>query len=180
MIVAVLATLFLSPATAETKTSTPNRGGIVVRVGIGAARGSVDVAEASGSQTGIAGTLQFGWSGSRWQVLFDAGVQPFRIQNPLRAEAFRVAYGLVSVQAFKGRAYVRGGVGPAWYRYSGSDVFVEKDTSVATGLTLGYEWEGSLRSGLEFYFRRGWSSDGELRSGLLGLQLVGTWYSRSP
>lgn len=151
---------------------------LFVRAGIGGGAGMTRVGEETNTAAGPVGNLQIGLSGRRAQLALDLEVQPFRVENPLRREAYRAAHLLPSVQVYFGKAYLRGGLGLARLWYSGADVFRAQETNLAYGLSAGYERHSRrIRPGVEVVGRWTHSPDGELRARLLAVQVMATWLS---
>ena len=79
---------------------------------------------------------------TRTDLTVDVAAQPFKAQNPVADEAFRAVYGLAGVQVGVGRSrrvYLRPELGLVFRSWSGSQVFVSSETSLAAGLGVGGE-----------------------------------------
>jgi hypothetical protein len=114
--------------------------------------------------------------------LVAAEVQPFRVTNPVRAEAYRVLFAIPSVEVALSELILRVGVGVGLYSYSGADVFVDEDAGFAWGLAAG--WRPTSRGDgkwiIEAGAMAGSSSDGELRAYNYAVRLMRMFGGRRP
>ena len=157
----------------------PQGSGFVVRGAAGIGVGAMDVSDQSGSQTGFAGGATLGLAGRRFELDFEIAAQPFRVDNPVGLESFRVVYFLPSLRIHGPHAYLRVGIGWARYSWSGPEAFVSNDSGPAVSAAVGYELARprAIPVAIEAYFRRG-TSDFEFESRLAGVQLVASWSAR--
>lgn len=147
--------------------------GPVLRAGVGVSRGSTTVAGEHAGRNGFGLNLQAGLARERVCFLVDIESQPFRVPNPVVAEAFRVAYVLPSIQLNAERAFVRVGVGVSRFSFSGPRAVEPSSIGPAFGVSAGYDVvQGKLPLALEGVGRWGATSDGELVSRMIGVQLV--------
>lgn len=167
------ATILLSGAT-----HAADDGGFFIRGNLGLATGETEVSRSTGSKTGVTFGGQLGTRGSVVDLALDVAVQPFKVENPRRSEAFTALYILPSLQFHWASAYVRGGVGWSRLSFSGNDIFVAKDGGFSWGVAAGYERGASKRPlGIEVFTLRTASSDGELGASLTGVRVTLAWYS---
>lgn len=162
----------LSGDTAEAQ-GVPFKPGLIFRLGLGGGIGGTTVADESNTSEGVIGTAGLGIAamGTRWLV--EAEGQPFRVENPVRDEAFRAVYVLASFQAGLLGLYVRPGVGLAALFFTGDDVAVDNEMGVALGVSGGYEIP---LTGIAIEAIARWSlAIEELDARLYGLQLVKSW-----
>src|SRR6266545_3077361 len=152
----------------------PQGSGFVARGAAGFGVGGMDVAGESERKPGFAGGAILGLSGRRYEFDLEIAAQPFRVDNPLGGESFRVVYLLPSLRIHGQHAYVRVGVGWGIYTWSrprwpnGAS-----DGGGALSAALGYELARprAIPVSIEAYFRTG-SSDYSFSSRLSGVQLV--------
>jgi hypothetical protein len=152
----------------------PFKPGIVFRLGIGGGSGGTTVADESNTSGGVIGTAGVGIAGAGTRWLLEAEGQPFKVQNPVRDEAFRAVYALASFQVGLLGAYVRPGVGLGALFFTGDDVAEDTDVGPAVGLSAGYEIP-LTGIAVEAIGRWSISSDAELDARLYGIQLVKSW-----
>jgi len=98
--------------------------------------------------------------------------QPYTAQNPVADEAYKGVYTLAGLQVGLGethRVYLRPELGVVFRSWSGADVFVSSETSLAVGLAFGREWPLGSKTGLavEGFFRL--SGADELFTNLVGI-----------
>lgn len=153
--------------------------GPVLRVGLGASAGGAEVTGKNAHKSGIILNVQAGVSRERFCFLLDLEAQPYRVPNPVMGEAFRVAYLLPSVRVNAQRVFLRAGIGLSYFSFSGPEAFESSSLGPAFGVSAGYEvLNGRLPVAVEGVGRWGATSDGELSSRTIGLQVVGSWIAR--
>jgi hypothetical protein len=112
-------------------------------------------------------------------LVLEVDLQPRKVQNPSRAEAFTSLYFLVSVQWHLGpRFYLRPGLGTQFRSWSGSDPVTSADAGGAIGLSAGYDLV--LRPGFRLSPELFWRGaiielEGNVGASLSGLSIVGRW-----
>lgn len=152
--------------------------GVFFRADLGIARGGTEVGGSTNSSLGVTFGGQAGWSGSVVDVALDVVVQPFKVENPRRPEAFTALYVLPSIGVHWAGAYVRGGLGWSRLGFSGSNVFVDVDGGPAVGAAIGYRPKAlKRRIGIEAFTMLTVSSDGELGASLTGVRFTLASYS---
>ena len=144
----------------------------VVRVGLGAGIGGTEVAGETNSQIEILFTGQLGLSIlNRVALLIDLQYQPFKVENPVRAEAFQLTYllGSLEVTIYKD-LFFRLGFGSAHFSWSGADVWVSSEKGLAGGFAFGWGLKkiSKLKPALEVFLRG--ASVPELSATTIGLQ----------
>lgn len=157
----------------------PQGSGFVVRGAAGLAVGGMDVSRQSERKAGFAGGALLGVAGRRFEFDFEMAFQPFRVDNPVGREAFRVVYFLPSFRVHARHAYLRLGAGWARYSWSGPQAFVSSDSGPAFSAAAGYEFATprAIPLSIEAYARTG-TSDFEFASRLYGVQVVASWYQK--
>jgi hypothetical protein len=115
---------------------------------------------------------------NRTDLTAEVSWQPFKAHNPVADEAFRAVYGLAGVEVSLGsarRVYLRPGLGVVVRSWSGSQVFVSSETSLAAALAIGAEFPAGpgLRVVPEAFARL--SGAEELSTGLFGLGVSLMW-----
>jgi hypothetical protein len=120
------------------------RGGPVeLRGGAAVGWASTSVGGETSTDLGPLLTGQVGYAlSTRTDLTLDITAQPFRAHNPVGDEAFRAVYSLGGLQvglAASRRIYLRPEVGLVFRSWSGSNVFVSSETSLAAGLAIGGE-----------------------------------------
>lgn len=115
----------------------------------------------------------------RFEIDLETAFQPFLTPNPVAEEGFKAVYFLPSVRFHGDHGYVRLGVGYARYFWSGPDASISSDGSVALSAALGVEFASprSFPLSVEAYYRGG-SPDFEITCGIVGVQVVGSWYAK--
>lgn len=173
-VVLALLTLLTAGANGQANdTFTP--GAARLRIGAGFGASSMSSGGASGSAAGLLVGLQASFVTSpRSDVSFEVLAQPFRVQNPNRDEAFRAYYFMLGVQAggrTAERVYLRPALGLVYRPWTGTDVWVASETSVALGVAGGFEFEPSWHWPIALeVFVLGSGAD-ELSTSLLGISL---------
>src|SRR5258706_88118 len=119
ILMTTLFVLVLVPRHSRAAEPRPQGSGFVVRAAAGVGIGGMDVAGESERKPGFAGGALLGLAGRRFEFDFEIAAQPFRVDNPLGGEAFRVVYFVPSLRIHDQHAYVRVGVGGARYSLSG-------------------------------------------------------------
>jgi hypothetical protein len=119
----------------------------------------------------LSGQLGFAIS-SGSHLTLGATFQPFKAHNPVADEAFTAVYTLAAVQLGFGktrRTYLRPELGVVFRSWSGSEVFVDSETSLAAGLAFGREWPLGRKMGLaiESFIRL--SGADELSTTMIGI-----------
>lgn len=114
-----------------------------VRLGLGLGTASMSSGGVSGSSFGplIGGQVSFVTSRT-CDFAMEVLAQPFRVQNPNRDEAFRAYHIMVGWQfgsASQDRLYIRPSVGMVHRPWSGTDVWVSSESSIALGVAIGVE-----------------------------------------
>lgn len=153
--------------------SAPETAGLSVGLGTGLAVGGTTVAGESNSTVGPMIHARLALHTSRlFALVLESDIQPFRVENPVRAEAFRSVYLAISPQfTLSEGVYFRGGFGATVYDWSGDDVFVDSEVGISLGGAAGYEIvRSSLRLAPEVWVR--WGGVPELTSRLFGLRIV--------
>lgn len=143
------ATLFiiaLTPTAMPAQTGNDSSGRpkqVRVRLELGLAIARMSSGGASASSVGpVVGGQVAVVSSRSSDVTLEVLAQPFRVQNPNRDEAYRAVYGMFGWQkggAGPGRTYFRPSLGLVYRPWSGTDVWVSSETSVALGLAVGRE-----------------------------------------
>lgn len=162
-------------ATAATLHAQAGRGTVQLRAGaaLGAARTSVggetstDVGPLLTGQLGVAVS-------SRTNLTLALAVQPFKAHNPVADEAFTAVYTLAGLEVGLGRrrrVYLRPELGLVFRSWSGSEVFVPSETSLAAGVVVGREWPTGARLGLAVEGFVRFSGADELSTTLVGVGL---------
>jgi hypothetical protein len=165
----------LSLASATMLQAQVRRGAVQLRAGaaLGLARTSVGGETSTDIGPLLTGQLGVALS-SRTDLTVAVAVQPFKARNPVKDEAFTAVYSLAGVQLGLGpqrRLYLRPELGLVFRSWSGSEVFVPSETSLAAGLALGREWPLSEKLGLAVEGSVRLSGADELSTTLLGLGL---------
>lgn len=149
------------------------QGGVTIRVGTGLGITSTSV---GGEQAIDAGPVLQGQIGMvmspRSELTADVTVQPFKAGNPVADESFTAIYSTLGLQVGLGseyRTYLRPELGLVFRSWSGSEVFVSSETSLAAGVALGREISMRNKLGLapEVFMRL--SGAEELISTVLGI-----------
>jgi hypothetical protein len=99
-------------------------------------------------------------------------LQPFKADNPVRSEAYTSVYTLAGVQIALGKArrlHFRPELGLVFRSWSGTDVFVSSETSLAAGLAFGHEWTVGRNMGVTVEGFGRLSGADELSTSLLGV-----------
>jgi hypothetical protein len=152
-----------------------NPDGAVLRLGVGGAMANTHVGGDENDGHGISLTAQAGVARRRVRFVADLAIQPFKVRNPVRAEAFRTLQTLASLELHSDwGSYVRAGVGGAFFWYAGPDIVGPTDAGFAFGAAIGHEFRRQRRPrlGVEGIVRWSSSSDGELTTRLFALQLT--------
>ena len=159
----------------------PETAGVGLRgaAGAGPGLGRASIGDQHENQAGFAGAVSIGAAGRRFEIDLETAFQPFRTPNPVAEEGFRAVYFLPSVRFHGDHGYVRLGVGYARYFWSGPDASISSDGSAALSAALGYEFASprSFPLSVEAYYRGG-SPDFEITCGIVGVQVVGSWYAK--
>jgi len=120
-------------------------------------------------------TAQVGYAlSTRTDLTVDVAVQPFKAHNPVADEAFTAVYSLGGLQVALGasrRVYLRPEVGLVFRSWSGSEVFVSSETSLAGGLGIGGEIPVGRALGIVAEAFARFSGAEELSTALVGLGL---------
>jgi hypothetical protein len=116
------------------------RGGLVAG-GIGLAHAGISVGGQSGSASGLTAHARIGaTTGRHTLLLLDVELQPFEVQNPARAEAFRSTYVLIALQRYLApRVYARAGAGLQFRSWTGPNPVTAADNGLALGGAVGAE-----------------------------------------
>ena len=144
-----------------------------LRVGAGVALARTSVGGEAGADVGPLLNGQLGVAVSpAIDLTVGAAFQPFKADNPVADEAYTAVYTLAGLQIGLGetdRLYFRPELGLVFRSWSGSEVFVSSETSLAVGLALGREWPLGRKTGLaiEGFFRLAGAD--ELSTNLLGI-----------
>jgi hypothetical protein len=93
----------------------------VVGIALGVGVGGTSVGGESEDTGGVLTGAVAGYSTGHVRLLLDAELQPFEVDNPLRAESFRALYLLAAPEFAFGRFYVRPGAGITSFFFRGED-----------------------------------------------------------
>jgi hypothetical protein len=155
------------------------RSSVELKAGAALALATTAVGSETGTDVGplFSGVLGLPLS-HRTDLTAEVSWQPFKAHNPVADEAFRAVYGLAGVQVSLGsawRVYVRPSLGVVVRSWSGSQVFVGSETSLAAALAIGAEFPAGqgLRVAPEAFARL--SGAEELSTGLYGLGVSLMW-----
>ena len=144
-----------------------------LRVGAGLGLARTSVGGETSSDVGPFLSAQLGVAISpATDLTLGAAFQPFKAQNPVIDEAYTGIYTLAGLQVGLGetdRLYFRPELGLVFRSWSGSEVFVSSETSLAAGLAFGREWPLGRKTGLaiEAFIRL--SGADELSTNLVGI-----------
>ena len=160
----------------------PQGTGFVFRGGGGLLNGATEVAGERSSKTGLGLNAQLAVSKRTVEWALDLEIQPFTVDNPVKAEAFRVVYVLPSFRVHGRNVFLRAGLGLAQFSFSGPEANVSSESGIGIGLSAGYELERPRRFPLTIEVVGRWGSTPDLELGArgLGVQVVGSWYSKKP
>lgn len=160
-------------ATGSTLDAQAPRRAVQLRAGAALGLARTSVAGETSTDIGPLLTGQFGIAlSSRTDLTVAVAVQPFKAQNPVMDEAYTAVYSLAGVQLGLGtqrRLYLRPELGLVFRSWSGSQVFVPSETSLAAGLALGREWSIGPKLGLAVEGTVRFSGADELFTTLVGL-----------
>ena len=155
-----------------------------VRVGAGLGLATSEVGGEKSSKVGPVVSATFG-SGGKLSVAVQAEYQPFKVANPVKAEAYRVLFVLPSLElrfhtlSDDGVAEVnlRGGIGLARFWWSGPEAGVPSENGVALSLSAGLRSHAVLAGRLmgEIGVQSGASSDFSASAGLLSIRVLAVW-----
>ena len=170
---------FLTAAESWAGTPRPQGSGFVVRLRVGPGLGRASIGDQHENQAGFAGAVSIGAAGRRFEIDLETAFQPFRTPNPVAEEGFKAVYFLPSVRFHGDHMYGRLGLGYARYFWSGPDASIPSDGGAALSAALGYEVASprSFPLSVEAYYRGG-SPDFEITCGIVGAQVVGSWYAK--
>jgi hypothetical protein len=154
-----------------------SRQGLALGAGLGYGRAGIAVGQQSNNQTGVAlhGRIGVGVSDDVL-LLLAAEIQPFKVENPARAEAYSSFSVLPSLQIYLSQAfYFRPGLGLQFRSWSGEDPVTGSDSGPAAGLAIGYEFRLSPGLALAPELVGNWSiieSEGNVTASFYGIQLT--------
>ena len=170
LLVAPLMVGLVAPAGAQAR-----RGSVELRAGAALGWTRTSVAGEASTDLGPLLTGQVGYAlSTRTDLTVDVAVQPFKAHNPVADEAFTAVYSLGGLQVGLGasrRVYLRPEVGLVFRSWSGSEVFVSSDTSLAGGLGIGGEIPVGRALGIVAEAFARFSGAEELSTALVGLGL---------
>jgi hypothetical protein len=162
-------------ATARTLQAQARHTRVQLRAGGAVALARTSVGGATSTDVGPLLSAQLGFAVSHGNYLtLGAGFQPFKAHNPVADEAFTAVHTVAGVQLALGKArrfYLRPEVGAVFRSWSGSEVFVASETSLAVGLAFGREWPVGRKMGLALEGFARFSGADELSTTLMGLGL---------
>jgi hypothetical protein len=160
-------------------TPRPQGSGFVLRLGAGFGLGKASIGDAKESRGGFAGGLTLGVAGRRFEFDLETALQPFHTKNPVAEEGYRAVYFLPSVRFHGDHVYARLGLGYARFSWAGAEASIPSDGGLAVAAAVGYELAKprSFPLSIEAYARTA-TPDFEISCGIVGVQIVGSWYLR--
>lgn len=154
--------------------------------GLGVGPGAVQLSVAGEVETAY-GVVPHGRLGMRTAggtlFLAELDLQPFDVENPRRAEAFRGAWWLASVEFTLADVLVRPSLGWQHRSWSGANPVEDSDGGPALGLAAGYELgrRGPIAVTVEAFGRvSSIELEGSVGARLLGIRVVGSVYPGGP